>query len=82
MDEENADCLQKGQHAPDLATIKDFIRYYISSSVGRLSARPVVSSVVNFAERFFSGFNRVTGTFICREDRSEVYYVRDFSKYT
>lgn len=70
------ECLPKGRPAPDLATVKDLIRYYISSSVGHLSGSPTVSLVVNFAERFFSGFTRVTGTMFDPEDRSEVYHVR------
>ncbi|KAL1984813.1 hypothetical protein VTN96DRAFT_8657 [Rasamsonia emersonii] len=36
------DCLHEGQPAPDLATIKDFIRYYIFSTQGcSLSANHV-----------------------------------------
>jgi hypothetical protein len=69
-------CLAEGVLAPDLATIKDFIRYYIDSSRGRLSLRPVVSSVLNFAERFFVGFTRVTKTTFDPRDTTEVYHVR------
>ncbi|KAH0538229.1 hypothetical protein FGG08_005148 [Glutinoglossum americanum] len=41
----------EGVFAPDLAMIKDFVRYYIDSSRGQLSSRPVISSGLNFAER-------------------------------
>ncbi|KAA8642336.1 uncharacterized protein ATNIH1004_011280 [Aspergillus tanneri] len=47
--------LHEGQPAPDLATVKDFIRFYIFSSHGMISLRPTKSSVLNFAERFFAG---------------------------
>ncbi|KAI9770979.1 MAG: hypothetical protein M1840_002683 [Geoglossum simile] len=67
-------CLAEEVPAPDLATIKDFIRYYIDSSRGRLSLKLVVSSVLNFAERFFVGFTRVTRTTFDPSDTTEVYH--------
>lgn len=72
MNEE--DCLHEGQPAPDLATIKDFICYYIFSTQGMLSLRPTMSSVLNFAERFFAGFTRVTKTIFDKKDTEDVYY--------
>lgn len=55
-------CLRQNQLAPDLAIVKDFIRYYIFSAKGMLTLRPVMTYVLNFAERFFGGFTRVTKT--------------------
>lgn len=48
-------CLQEGQPTPDLATVKDFVRYYIYSTPGMITVRPTMSSVKNFAERLFAG---------------------------
>lgn len=76
-DEVNQDeCLQQGQPAPDLATVKDFIRFYISSTHGMLTVRPTMSSVKNFAERFFAGFTRVTKQSFDWKDTQDVYHVR------
>ncbi|KAL1979242.1 hypothetical protein VTN96DRAFT_6405 [Rasamsonia emersonii] len=73
------DCLCEGQPAPDLATIKDFIRYYIFSTQGMLSIRQTVSSVLNFAERFFARFTHVTKTTFDKKDAEDVYYVGCYS---
>ena len=56
------ECLQEGEPVPDLATVKDFIQYYIFSTNGMLTLRPTMSSVKNFAERLFAGITRVTKT--------------------
>lgn len=65
MNEE--DCLREGQPAPDLATIKDFICYYIFSTQGMLSLQPTMSSVLNFAERFLPGSLVLQKTFLTRK---------------
>ncbi|KAL4746587.1 hypothetical protein BDW72DRAFT_197529 [Aspergillus terricola var. indicus] len=65
--------LQKGHPAPDLATIKDFVRFYISSTDGILSLRPTKSSVLNFAERFFAGFTRITKSIFDKKDTQDVF---------
>jgi hypothetical protein len=55
--------LHAGAAAPDLATAKDFLRFYIATSWPRLDAeQPTVDSVKIVAEWFFAGFTRVTGT--------------------
>jgi hypothetical protein len=54
-------CLHKGVEAPDLATVKDFFRFYIATSCGRIVAKPTVGSTNSIAEWFFGGFTRVTG---------------------
>ena len=53
--------------APDLATVKDFLRF-----------KTTYDSLNTFAEWFFAGFARVTDTEINKEDRSEVYDVSIF----
>ena len=62
-----------------LATVKDFIRFYIATSNPRLDERPTIDSVNIVAEWFFAGFTRVTGTDTVEEERSEVYNVRPSS---
>ena len=62
--------------APDLATVKDFLRFYIGTSHPRLADRPTADSINTIAEWFFAGFTRVTGTDTHERERSEVYNVR------
>ncbi|MCJ1474750.1 hypothetical protein MMC13_003410 [Lambiella insularis] len=69
--------LRPGIAAPDLATVKDFLRFYIATSRPRLDVdKPTVDSMNTVAEWFFAGFTRVTGTETEEEDRSEVYNIR------
>jgi hypothetical protein len=74
--------LREGQPVPDLATIKDFIRFYIFSSHGMISLRPTKSSVLNFAERFFAGFTRLTKSTFDTKDTRDVYKVCEFAHRT
>ncbi|KAF7503418.1 hypothetical protein GJ744_003901 [Endocarpon pusillum] len=66
-------CLRPGVEAPDLVHVKDFIRFYISTSNPRLAKRPTVDSINTTAEWFFAGFTRAIGTKTDAEERSEVY---------
>jgi hypothetical protein len=68
-------CLYKGVDVPDLAMEKDFLRFYIATSRGKIdeNERHRADSVNAFAERFFAGFTRITGTPTDEGDRSEVY---------
>lgn len=68
-------CLRPGIAAPDLATVKDFLRFYIATSRPRLAEKPTVDSINTIAEWFFAGFTRITGTETDAEQRSEVYNV-------
>jgi hypothetical protein len=68
-------CLRPGIEAPNLATVKDFIRFYIATSYPRLAEQPTIDSINTVAEWFFAGFTRVTGTGTDAEERSEVYDV-------
>jgi hypothetical protein len=67
--------LQPGVAAPELETVKDFIRFYIATSRPQLAAVPTVDSINTVVEWFFGGFTRVTGTDTNEEERSEVYDV-------
>lgn len=60
--------------APDLATVKDFVRFYAAMSKPRLSNKSTYESI-NTMEWFYTGFRRITGTEIGEEERSEVYHV-------
>ena len=72
--------LRPGDAAPDLATVKDFLRFYIATSRPQLDAeRPTVDSINSVPEWFFAGFTRITGTDTDEEERSEVYNVSSSS---
>jgi hypothetical protein len=70
-------CLYTGVDAPDLATVKDFLRFYIATSRGKIdeNERPTVDSLKTFAEWFFADFTRITGIPTDEADRSEGYNV-------
>lgn len=57
--------------------IKEFIRWYASSTQGRLNedGLPTVRSVSACAERFFGGFEQFTKTKIAPDDRKEIKMV-------
>jgi hypothetical protein len=72
--------IKPGCPAPDVAVVKDCIRCYIKSveGRGRLSDRKVatVRTALAWAERFFGGFEKATGSTIQKVDRDETYSVR------
>ncbi|KAI9767334.1 MAG: hypothetical protein M1840_005743 [Geoglossum simile] len=68
-----ASCLRKELPCPDLATAKDFLCFHIALSRGRIKGKITVGSVNTFAEWFFAGFTRVTGTVISEDYRSTIY---------
>jgi hypothetical protein len=68
-------CLRPNIDAPDLATVKNFFRFYIATSRPLLTQKPTVDSINTVAQWFFSGFTRVTGTETDAEESSEVYNV-------
>jgi hypothetical protein len=49
--------LGKGVKAPDLETVKAFVRFYISTSRGKMVAEPTANSVNAFTERCFYWFH-------------------------
>ncbi|KAI9764073.1 MAG: hypothetical protein M1840_008877 [Geoglossum simile] len=57
-------CFSKGAPCLGLVTTKDFLRFHIALSQGRIRDKTTVDSVNTFAEWFFAGFTRVTGTWV------------------
>jgi hypothetical protein len=43
-------CLHQGVEAPDLATIKEFFRFSIATSCGKIVTKPTVDSINTNAE--------------------------------
>lgn len=74
-DDARAQVLCVGVAAPEIAEIKDFLRFYAMSSRPTLDVVPTVDSINTIAEWFFAGFERVTQNTISKQDRSEVYNV-------
>jgi hypothetical protein len=68
-------CLGKGVEAPDLATVKDFLRFRAASGRGLIDKKITADSLQTFAESFFAGFTRVTGTPTDEGERSDVFNV-------
>ncbi|KAL9118138.1 MAG: hypothetical protein Q9187_005320, partial [Circinaria calcarea] len=67
--------LQNNSPPPNLATIKDFLRFHIAISQGRIDeeGRITADSVNTFAEWLFAGWARVTGNTVDEDDRKAVY---------
>ncbi|GKZ38732.1 hypothetical protein AbraIFM66950_011168, partial [Aspergillus brasiliensis] len=63
----------QGYPAPSLEELKPFIRFYVSSSKGRLDGKPTVRSTLLFAQRFVPGFCDVTGIEIPSNDSRDLY---------
>lgn len=68
-------CFGEGVEPPVLATVKVFFRFYVAISRGKIVTQPTADSVNTFAEWFFAGFTRVTGTSTDAQERSKVYHV-------
>lgn len=68
-----AECLSQGAEAPDLAKVKDFLRFYIATSTPQTGDLPTVESMVSVAEWFFPAFTHATGTPSNEDDRTEIY---------
>ncbi|KAL6714267.1 hypothetical protein ACLMJK_007690 [Lecanora helva] len=67
--------LRDGLPALDLSTTKDFLRYYASTAKGILHSRITCDSLNTFAEWFFAGFTRISGSVYDKAHREEVYQV-------
>ncbi|KAJ6021418.1 hypothetical protein N7540_006922 [Penicillium herquei] len=69
--------LRPGSATPDHITLKEFIHFYVHNTKGRLyeNGRPVISSVINCAERLFGGFEEKLSITIVEEDRLEIYNI-------
>jgi hypothetical protein len=66
--------LRKHVEAPDLVTMKDFLRFHTATSKGKIRKIITSNSLNAFAEWFFAGFCRVTDTSINEADRTEVQW--------
>jgi hypothetical protein len=55
-------CLRQGVDPLDLATVKDFLRFYVAMNRPRINEKSTADSINTVAEWFFAGFTRVTGT--------------------
>jgi len=51
--------LRENVEAPDLATVKDFLRFQAATSKGKIQEEVTCDSLNTFAEWFFAGFSRV-----------------------
>ncbi|KAF4430809.1 hypothetical protein CFRS1_v009588 [Colletotrichum fructicola] len=68
--------LRRGAPAPSLTEAKDFFRFYIESSKGRIAknGKPTAESMVGIAEVFYRAFTCETQTDTSVAQRSEVYH--------
>jgi hypothetical protein len=69
-------CLGKEVKAPDLTTLKDFLRFQASTMRGKIMKEvktPTNAFLNDFVECFFAGFTRMTGTEVGKTERSEIY---------
>ena len=64
--------------------LKEYFRWYICDARGRKAknGRPVMSTVLNCAERLFGGFEETMGIVIVKEDRREIFNVRKIFLFT
>lgn len=53
--------LSRGVEAPDVVTIKDFVRSYIATSQPRIEEVPTAESINGILEFFFAGFTESPG---------------------
>jgi len=70
------ECLPK--ECPPLSNVffpQRFTRWYIKSSPGRFGTEPNDVSVRNILKKFYNGFERVSGTEIIQELKTDVYFV-------
>lgn len=70
-----AESLRAGLPPLDLATTKDFFRFYASISNGLFDPYITADSLKSQAERGFAGLTRVTGSTVTEQDRLYIYDV-------
>jgi hypothetical protein len=68
--------LRKRAPAPALHEIKDFFRFYVKQSKGRITEHATVKTTPVQAVFFFAGLTRVTGTATTEDGRKEIFKVR------
>ena len=69
-------CLLSSTTTPDFVTAKDFIRFYVATSLLNLVDVPTVDSINTMAEWFFARFTCVTDSDTDEGERSKIYNVR------
>jgi hypothetical protein len=67
--------LRKKVEAPDIATVKDFLRFYAAKGKGKIVKQITCDSLNSVAEWLSGGFTRVTDTETNKCDRTKVYNV-------
>jgi hypothetical protein len=67
----------EGYPAPTLKELKEFTRWLIESTKGRVAddGRPTMSTILVRAQEFIPGFFLETGNEIPSQDARELYYV-------
>ncbi|KAE8374256.1 hypothetical protein BDV26DRAFT_300336 [Aspergillus bertholletiae] len=67
--------LEEGYPAPTLEELKQYMRWFIESTKGRLDpdGRPTMKSTLNHAENLVPGFSLETGNRIPERDAADVY---------
>ncbi|KZL75529.1 hypothetical protein CT0861_13119 [Colletotrichum tofieldiae] len=67
--------LRENAPAPSMTEVKDFFRFYIASSCGRITenGRPTTESMVSRAEAFYRAFKHETGTETDPQQHTEIY---------
>lgn len=64
-----------------MVTVKDFLRFYVATSRGKIITQPTADPVNTFAEWFFAGFTRAIEISTDTGERSEVYHVSYYMIY-
>ena len=73
FEETKADVLYWGAPAPSPDELKDFIRFMIATSRGRIAPTPSTRTIKTRLQEFYIGFTRVTGTKTNEDERSHMY---------
>ena len=70
----------EGHPAPTLKELKEFIRWLVESTKGKLApnGRPTMHTILVRAQEFVPGFFLETGNEISSHDRSDLYHVSTF----
>lgn len=75
-EEVRSKCRDTDTKLPDLAIVKDFLRFYIHTSQPGLTTSTTTDLMRTICEWFFAGFARVTKTAVPDDVKSEVYSAR------
>jgi hypothetical protein len=73
--------LRKNVKGPNLATVKDFLRFHAATSEGKIKDEITSDSLYTFTKWFFAGFSCITDTTTNADNRSEVAKCKHTSPY-